>query len=73
MSARGDEIGDRTTGVTAGDQPLTHEHRIGACACICQQVGGAADTGFGHPDDVGRQARCDPREAVAKILDELCD
>ena len=64
MRACGDQIGHRAARVTAGHQSLADEHRVGARTGVRQQVGGAADTGFGDPDDVAGQSGGDAGEAI---------
>jgi hypothetical protein len=62
VRSRGDQLDDRSLGITAGHQTLTDEHRVGTCAGVRQQIGGATHPGLGDPQHVTRQPRCDLAE-----------
>ncbi len=71
MRACGDQIGNGAAGITTGDQPLADEHRVGACAGVGEQIGGAAYTRLRDPDDIARQPRRDAREAIPIDVERL--
>ena len=65
MLTGGDQVGDGSARIAAGDQTFADQHRIGACAGVGQQVGPAPDTGLSDTDHVGRQPGSNAREAVS--------
>ena len=64
MLTGGDQVGDSSTRITAGDQPFADQDGIGTGTGVGQQIGSATNTGFGDSDHVGRQPRGDARKAV---------
>ena len=71
MRACGHQIGNGAAGITAGDQSLADEHRVGTRAGVREQVGRAAYARLGDPDDVAGQAGRDAREAIPVDLEGL--
>jgi hypothetical protein len=54
MLTGGDQVGDGSARIAAGDQTFADQHCVGACAGVGQQVSPASDTGLGDTDHAGR-------------------
>lgn len=71
VGAGGDQVGDGSLRVAAGDQGLADQHGVGAVVGVGDQVVRAADTGLGDLDHVRGDLGCDALERAAVDLEVL--